>query len=119
MYQHTFDWSNPPHVDPDDAEDFAEMAGDDDYEGMSVPDAKEIFKENGLGWHDVTPERFKQLIQKIREVKAAAASRIASACFVFCDEIIDATYRKKWVIAVMAAADVHEGGDRSDDDDGD
>ena|ERR1022692_2207660 len=101
------DWSNPPHVEEGAAEDFKALAGEEPYEGMGLPEAKKRFAENGLDWDTLSPDEFKEVITGLKQSDDYSQA-VGGACFVFCDQKIPEKHRLGWVIAVMAARDVHE-----------
>jgi hypothetical protein len=101
------DWSKPPRVDKGAAEDFADRL-DEPYEGMSVEAARMVFGKYDLTWDAVGPGEFAEAISWLRQ-NVKVSDKLGPACFVFCDAKIPETYRSGWVLAVLAARDVHEG----------
>jgi hypothetical protein len=102
------DWSKPPKVDAGAAEDFADRL-DEPYEGMLLETAKKVFAEYGLSWATVGPKEFAAAIASLRSSRKKS-DKLGPACFVFCDARIPKTHRPGWVLAVLAARDVHEDG---------
>jgi hypothetical protein len=100
------DWSKPPKVDKGTAEDFADRL-DEPYEGMSEKIARTVFQKYDLTWDTVGPDEFAEAIRSLRQ-NVKVSDKLGPACFVFCDVRIPRTYRAGWVLAVLAARDVHE-----------
>ena len=101
------DWSKPPRVDKGAAEDFADRL-DEPYEGMSVEAARMVFGKYDLTWDAVGPGEFAVAISLLRQ-GVKVSDKLGPACFAFCDAKIPKAYRSGWVLAVLAARDVHEG----------
>lgn len=100
------DWSKPPEVDKGTSADFADRLNEP-YEGMREEEARTVFTEYGLRWGAVGPKEFATAISSLRQ-DVETSDALGPACFVFCDARIPVTYRPKWILAVLAARDVHE-----------
>jgi len=100
------DWSKAPKVDAGAAEDFAERLNEP-YEGMTAETARKVFAQYGLSWDTVGPKEFAAAVSSLR-ASAKKSDALGPACFAFCDARIPAKHRPGWVLAVLAARDVHE-----------
>lgn len=94
-----------PYVSPEEEEDFS-AAVTGRYEGMSVENAKKVFSEYGYDWDSITSKQFLGFIRQIMKVSEDEAEhKIAPACFVFCDEVIQQPQRTGWCLAIKVKLD--------------
>lgn len=100
------DWSSYPYVTPGAIEDFGSTAGEK-YEGGTLETAQADFAKEGLVWDEISPAEFKDVIKEIRKSRSYS-DRMSSACFVFCQTMIPAEHRDRWMMAVSEARDQHE-----------